>query len=130
MKPVTSSKANDVTRTQVLRLFEELTTKFETDWLYIKLNLSDAAHPQDAQCAADADSKWEYRMVTITVYLPTVANHTDGQMRGILAHELIHGIVAPMESLVKDGDANIRQCELAVESLTRTFLKAAGLDTE
>lgn len=128
MKPVTSNVANDQTRNQVLRIFEELTDKFETGWLYLRLNLSDAQNSEDAYCAADTDAKWEYRQATITVYLPTIAAHTDGQLRMILGHEIVHAIVAPMESLIKDTDANTRQCELAVESMTRTLLQAAGLE--
>lgn len=130
MKPVTSNKGNDASRTQVLRIFTELTDKFETGWLYIRLNLSEAQHPDDADCAADTSAKWEYRMSTITVYLPTISGHSDGQLRLVLAHELMHAIVAPMEALVKETEANTRQCELAVESLSRTFLTAGGLEVD
>lgn len=98
------------------------------DWLDLTLHCSESDHPTDAWCAADTEAKWEYRQAKIKVYLPAVAGHTRKDVRGILLHEIVHAIVAPMESLIKENDAHTRQCELAVETLTRAFLDFAGLE--
>lgn len=69
---------------------------------------------------ADTNAKWEYREATIRWFLPTCATLTDAQLEATVVHELVHVLLAPMESHVKDRHGE--QCEYAVESVARAFL--------
>lgn len=128
MKARINHQEYDEIRERVKRIFVELTEQFETSWLYLKLVCVDGQHPTDAECAADTASRWEYRQANINVYLAAVVGHTDNDLRWILAHELIHAVVAPMESILKDTPEHTARGELAVESLTRVFLRIMGKD--
>jgi hypothetical protein len=111
-------------RTRIYRIFNDWLDLLEMRWLAVTVSCSDAAHAEDAWCAADTDAKWEYRQAKITVYLPTVANHDDADLEDIIVHELCHVLLAPMESLRKDSET--KACELAVENTARALIAARG----
>jgi hypothetical protein len=111
-------------RTRIYAIVNEWLDLLEMRWLHITVSCSDSEHPDDSYTAADTDAKWEYRQAKITFYLPSIANHDDEDLEGIIVHELVHVLLAPMESLRKDSET--KQCELAVENTARALIAAMG----
>lgn len=119
------SAVHEALRTRIYDIFNDWLDLLEMRWIDVSVQCSDSAHPDDAWTAADTDAKWEYRQAKITMYLPTIANHDDDDLRDIIVHELVHVLLAPMESLRKDSETKV--CELAVESTARALIAARGL---
>lgn len=109
---------------RIERIFTHWTEVLELNWMHLVLYRSDTSNSDDADCAADTSAKWQYRSAKITVYLPTVANHSDEDLEGIIVHELVHVLIHPMESLTKDKDTD--QCELAVENVALALMASHG----
>lgn len=105
-------------------LFTDWTDLLQLNWMHLVLVRCDSTHDTDSDCAMDTDAKWQYRSGRIRVYLPTIANHTDEELEWLLVHELVHVMINPMESLMKDRDTN--QCELAVENIAVALMLANG----
>lgn len=118
------SAVHDDLWARIDRIFTHWTDVLGMNWMHLVLYRSDTSHETDSDCAADTSAKWQYRSAKITVYLPTVANHTDEDLEGIIVHELVHVLINPMESLMKDRDTN--QCELAVENVALALMAAHG----
>lgn len=103
-------------------IFHEWYALLELDWCNVTLYRSDAARPDDSDCAADTDSKWQYRQARIAFYLPALANHDDSDLESVIVHELVHVMINGMESKVAEKFTD--QCELAVENVTRALIAA------
>ncbi len=119
----TAHPGNDRTRQAVTRIFRQILAELDLGWQDVTLYCVDTVHPTDSWTAADTDAMWQYRQARINVYLPTVANHVDADLRAVLMHELVHVLINPMESLTKEK--HTAQCELAVENVTRALLKTS-----
>lgn len=107
---------------RISRIFTYWTDLLDMNWLHLVLYRSDSSHPEVSWCAAETEGRWQYRSAKITVYLPSLANHTDEEIEGVLVHEIVHVLIDPMESLMKTKDTS--QCELAVENMALALIAA------
>lgn len=116
----TTNPIHDALWIRVLALFDEWTERLQMHWLHLVLCRSDTRNDEDGCCAADTEAQWEYRQARIRVYLPAIANHTDEDLEAIMVHELVHVLVNPMESLIKEKDTKLS--ELSVENVAQALL--------
>lgn len=124
MPTAVSSPAHDAAWERVCRIFEEWTERLEMSWLTLTLVRSDAVHEEESTYA-DTNAQWQYRQAQIRVFLPMLVALTDGQIEAIIVHELVHVLVNPMASLLKDKDSKL--AELAVENVAQALLAAAAV---
>lgn len=92
-------------------------------WFQVTLKFVDAPEKDDTAdegTAAVCEGDWSYRFCRIRVFLPNILNYNKRDLEQMLVHELCHGLVAPMESHVKDRW--IAEREHTVETLARAFL--------
>lgn len=120
MSNFTTNPIHDQIWDRCCLIFEEWTELLEMNWWHLSLTRCDAANDEDPGTAADTDAKWEYRQARIRVYLPAIANHSDDDIESIIVHELVHVLVSPMESLMKEKDTKLS--EAAVENVARGLL--------
>lgn len=103
---------------RVCVIFDKWVELLDLDWCDITFYRSDSAHEDGF--AADCAAKWQYRHAIVRVYLPAIANHTDGDIEGIIVHELCHILLNPVDSVLPRKFSD--QCELATENVARAFL--------
>ncbi len=112
--------ALDALWTRVSTIFHVLLDQLNMSWCDVTLFRSDSLRTDDTGCAADTETEWKYRSARVVVYLPTIAHFNDSDIRTVLAHELVHILVAPMESKVPARHTDL--CELAVENVARSLV--------
>lgn len=66
--------------------------------------------------AADTTSLWEYRYIKIRWYLPNICNLSKKDLREVVVHEILHGLLASIEQHVPDKRRD--HGEYAVELMT------------
>jgi hypothetical protein len=109
----------DELKARILEKMNEWKALLALDLPDITVRWSEAYHEEDAHCQATTLTTWQYRESYITFYLPTLTNDSESQIERLIAHELVHCIMAPMETHVKAKHAE--QCEFAVENMCRTL---------
>ena len=98
-------------------------------WMTVRHKYS-TRNDEDARIGAETTTDWEYRQATIEWVLPITSQLTNLELHRLAVHEVVHTLLAPMESLVKcvQNDPKALLCELAVENVTRAILEV--LSTE
>lgn len=85
----------------------------------IKHTMLGNVHDESPDVVADTKAYWEYRNAEITWYLGKVATLSDETLEGTVVHELVHVLLAPMESHIPEKYNE--QSEFTVENVTRAF---------
>lgn len=72
---------------------------------------------------AETKAAWEYKQASILWHTPRVCSIDDTELEVTVVHELIHVLVASMESLITPSK-HAKACEFAVQSVTDALLHA------
>lgn len=58
----------------------------------------------ESDVAVHCSNSWQYRLITLWVYLPVTAEHDDIEAEHIIVHELSHSLLAPLAQHTNDID--------------------------
>lgn len=89
-------------------------------WFHIDMIYDRARNDSNPETTAITSTSWQYRKATITWYMPSVADNDDDFLEGIVVHEFVHVLVAPMMLVDKQEDLPL-QHEYATESVARAI---------
>lgn len=67
---------------------------------------------------ARADVEWEYKLASITFYVPEMVDMEDKELEEIVVHEMVHILVAP----IQQDDGNQQMTEFGITLLTDALL--------
>jgi hypothetical protein len=118
---------NDELKTTRRRI-KEITRRLERQlqvggWLKIEHHFS-----HDGESDASTTVKWEYREATIEWNLAGCARLRDDELELTAIHEYVHSLLAPIASLVPEGDIHAKLEELATESIARVICAALAVE--
>lgn len=96
-------------------------------WFHIDFIWSRDRREENPDTAAYVTTSWEYRKSTITFYLPNISDNDEDYLEGIVVHEFVHILVAPMMRVDKSEDLAL-QHEYATECVARAmrWVREAG----
>lgn len=97
-------------------------------WLSVSTLFEEEPNPKCPDMVAETTTYWEYRDTHTTWFKPRAMQLTTPMIEGVIVHELVHAITAPLEVHLRPGYAEQR--EFAVESLARAIMHAAGVRHE
>lgn len=99
-------------------------------WDIHHLFIESKVDTESPEVLAETECHWQYHQATIRWSLPNVAGVEDKYLDATVVHELVHVMVAPMESLLRTDEGEHSgavngMCEFAVESVARAILRVA-----
>ena len=128
----------EAVRTRILKTTSALEREFGLDgWLQIKHQFDtgfdgDEGLDKDGiasvyKTTAITLTHWEYRIATITWYIPVAATQTDADLEAVAIHEYIHCLLSPIATLLPSGRGIDKLEEYVTESLMRMVGHARGM---
>lgn len=108
-------------RQRVTDVVEHVLEELGVTWVDVELAFTTV----NKGSVCETTTLWEYRTASMQWVLSATIELTDRDLRRMAVHEVVHVLVAPMESQVfgKGGSAKDKACEFAVESVARAILE-------
>jgi hypothetical protein len=117
-------------RKRVKRLVNFYTKKWQKllglDWFTIENKWHDGREGSDTvdtYTTAHTVACWEYSIAAIHYYIPALTSHKDEDIESTVVHEIVHCILASMETHI--SDKWFEQREYATEKMTLALLSCA-----
>lgn len=109
---------------RIAGLCDDVQQELGLDWITIIHRYATShAGPDEDRVACHTTVDWEYRQAGMLWYLRETMTEDDLSLRRIVVHEMVHVMLAPMESLISDGEVRSKLCEFAVENVTRAIVE-------
>lgn len=72
--------------------------------------------------AIHCTNSWQYRLVTLYIYLPVIKRQTDEELEHIIVHEFAHSLIAPLAQRAPEDIGDLH--EFATECVAQAILWA------
>jgi hypothetical protein len=108
---------------RILTMADEVQEELDLGWATIIHRFSSHHADGDERVACHTTVDWEYRQAGMLWYVRETMAESDLNLRRIIVHEMVHVMLAPMESLVDSSHLKDKVCELAVENVTRAIME-------
>lgn len=90
-------------------------------WFKVDMEWSRERDLDNPQTAARTTTRWQYRHAVITWYVPALVDNDDEYLEGIVVHEFVHILVAPLLAVDSQDDLPL-QHEYATECIARSMM--------
>ncbi len=117
---------------RILAVAQRMQDQMDLNWITISHNFDHHGCGEETgdvdNTAAVTNTGWQYRVATVTWYLPAVASMTDYKLEEVVTHEFTHILLGPMKDHYGKSAAATEHEEFAVECVSRSLLamRAAG----
>lgn len=117
--PVHKAKLHKARATAIV---EEIVNRFDLGWMQWVVAFDPKAQ-DDNRVLCQTICDWYYRQTTLLFNLPTLASTTDAQLRGVVIHEIVHALIAPLfTSLTEAVQERLHDVnELSTENVSRVL---------
>lgn len=110
---------------QISRLAKRWACLIPTGWDVKHLYLETTNDNDDSHAImAETKTQWEYQQASIRWHLPSCCGQEDSWIEGTMVHEMVHVLVAPMESQLPNSQSKL--CEHTVETVAKAILRVTG----
>ena len=92
-------------------------------WFKVDMEWIRERYDSNPRVAAMTNTSWQYRHANIQWFLPALADNDDEFLEGIVVHEFVHILLAPLLAVDSEDDLPM-QHEYATECVARAVLWA------
>lgn len=105
---------------RVQRYIDKWFKPMDLGWYWVDCEWIRERNEDQPATTAITTAFWQYRHATIKWYMPSVADNDDDYLEGIVVHEFVHILVAPLMKVDTQDDLPL-QHEFATECLARAL---------